>query len=147
MKNFKFAINGNNYEVEIQSIEGNLATIEVNGSAYKVEIDREVKSTKTPTLVRSLAVPSTDTEKSTVRTAKPTDRKGTGGIKSPLPGTVLEMHVKVGDQVNVGTKLLVLEAMKMENTINSDKAGTVTSVKVDKGDSVLEGDLLIEIGG
>lgn len=147
MKNFKFAINGNNYEVEIQSIEGNLATIEVNGSAYKVEIDREVKSTKTPTLVRSLAVPSTDTEKSTVRTAKPTDRKGTGGIKSPLPGTVLEMHVKVGDQVKVGTKLLVLEAMKMENTINSDKAGTVTSVKVDKGDSVLEGDLLIEIGG
>ncbi|MCA0445257.1 MAG: biotin/lipoyl-binding protein [Bacteroidetes bacterium] len=147
MKNFKFAINGNNYEVEIQSIEGNLATIEVNGAAYTVEIDREVKSTKTPTLVRSVAVPSTDAEKSTVRTAKPTDRKGTGGIKSPLPGTVLEMHVKVGDQVNIGTKLLVLEAMKMENTINSDKAGTVTAVKVDKGDSVLEGDLLIEIGG
>lgn len=147
MKNFKFSINGNNYEVEIQSIDGNLATIEVNGSAYKVEIDREVKSTKTPTLVRSVAVPSTDAEKSTVRTAKPTERKGTGGIKSPLPGTVLEMHVKVGDQVNIGTKLLVLEAMKMENTINSDKAGTVTAIKVDKGDSVLEGDLLIEIGG
>lgn len=147
MKNFKFAINGNNYEVEIQSIEGNLATIEVNGSAYTVEIDREVKSTKTPTLVRSVAVPSTDAEKSTVRTAKPTDRKGTGGIKSPLPGTVLELNVKVGDQVNIGTKLLVLEAMKMENTINSDKAGTVTAIKVEKGDSVLEGDLLIEIGG
>lgn len=147
MKNFKFSINGNNYEVEIQSIDGAKATIEVNGTPYTVEIDREVKTTKTPVLVRKEAVPSTDMEKSTVRTAKPTERKGTGGIKSPLPGTVLEVHVKPGDAVRVGSRLIVLEAMKMENTINSDKEGIVTSVRVEKGDSVLEGDLLIEIGG
>ena len=56
------------------------------------------------------------------------------------------MHVKEGDPVKVGAKLITLEAMKMENNINSDKEGVIKSIKVRQGDSVLEGDVLIEIG-
>ena len=65
-------------------------------------------------------------------------------IKSPLPGVILTIDCKVGDQVKRGQKLLVLEAMKMENVIPSDRDGEVVEIKVNKGDSILEGaDLII----
>ncbi len=145
MKSFKFTISGNQYQVDIQSIEENIAQIEVNGTPYKVEIDRTIQVSKTPKLVRAAAIPSTDTHPSVAKTAAPTSPKGSGTIKSPLPGVILEVHVKEGDTVKAGQKLLVLEAMKMENNIDSDKDGVVTSVKVHKGDSIMEGDVLVVI--
>lgn len=144
MKKFKFTIRGNKYDVELQSIEDNVAEIEVNGSLYQVEIDSEVKTPKTPKLVRPAVVPSGNADKA--KTSKPNAAKGAGHINAPLPGTILSIHVKEGDNVNVGDKLLVMEAMKMENNINADKSGTITSLKVNVGDSVLEGDILIQIG-
>ena len=142
MKNYKFKINGNNYAVEIQSVEGNEIKLELNGSAYTVEVDREIKQSKTPKLVRSVAVPSTDNSAQTAKTAAPTGANT--AIKSPLPGTILDILVNVGDKVSVGQKMLVLEAM--ENGIDSDVAGVVKEIKVRKGDSVLEGDVLLVIG-
>jgi glutaconyl-CoA/methylmalonyl-CoA decarboxylase subunit gamma len=146
MKNFKFTIQGNKYDVNVINVEDNIAEIEVNGAVYKVELDKVIAQSKTPKLVRSVAVPSTDSTPSQQKTSAPTAPKGAGFIKSPLPGVILEVNVKEGDIVKVGTKLLMLEAMKMENNINADKDGVVKSVKVKTGDSVLEGDILIEIG-
>ncbi|RPH32536.1 MAG: acetyl-CoA carboxylase biotin carboxyl carrier protein subunit [Bacteroidales bacterium] len=145
MKEFKFKINGNDYSVNITNIEGNIADLEVNGTPYKVELDKELKQTKTPKLVRAASVPSTDNHPSVAKTKSP-GAATSGAIKSPLPGVILEMHVKPGDHVKVGQKLLVLEAMKMENNIDSDKDGVVTDVKFHKGDNVLEGDVLVIIG-
>jgi len=72
------------------------------------------------------------------------DSGGKGAIKSPLPGVILSIDCKAGDTVKKGQKLLVLEAMKMENTIQADRDGEVAEIKVNKGDSVLEGtDLII----
>ena len=71
---------------------------------------------------------------------------GKSGVKSPLPGVILDIRIKEGDTVSVGQTLMVLEAMKMENNIDSDRAGVVKSVKVNRGDSVLEGDVLITLG-
>lgn len=144
MKKFTFTINGNKYEVEIDSVEKNNAEITVNGTSYNVTLEKDIKPAKTPILTRKLAVPST--EVSVSKTNKPSDAKGTGLIKSPLPGVILEVLVKEGDVVKIGDKLLIMEAMKMENNINSDKAGKVVSVKVKNGDSVLEGEVLVEIG-
>jgi biotin carboxyl carrier protein len=146
MKKFKFTINGNQYEVDINGIEENIAQIEVNGTPYEVTLDREIKQTKTPKLMRSVSIPSTDSHPSVAKTSSPNAPKGGGNIKSPLPGVVLDLHVKEGDNVKIGQKLLTLEAMKMENNIESDKDGTVTSIKVGKGDNVMEGDILIVIG-
>ena len=145
MKEFKFTINGNEYSVNINNVEGNIADLEVNGTPYKVEIDKELKQVKTPKLVRPAAVPSTDAHPSVAKTQSPGVATA-GAIKSPLPGVVLELAVRVGDHVKMGQKLLVLEAMKMENNIDSDKEGTIREIKVDKGSSVLEGDVLIIIG-
>ncbi|KAF0202434.1 MAG: hypothetical protein FD170_1901 [Bacteroidetes bacterium] len=146
MKKFKFTINGNIYEVDIQSIEDNMAEVEVNGTTFKVEVDKAMQTSKTPKLVRSVSVPSTDSAPSIAKTSSPSGPKGTGSIKSPLPGTILEIHVKEGDAIKVGQKLITLEAMKMENNITADKEGKVTSLKVHRGDSVMEGDVLIVIG-
>lgn len=146
MKKFKLTINGNIYEVEIQNIEDNFAEVDVNGTIYKVEVDRALEVVKTPKLVRSVSVPSTDSTPSIAKTSNPSQPKGTGNIKSPLPGVILDLHVREGDNVKVGQKLITLEAMKMENNINADKEGRIISIKVSKGDSVMEGDILIVIG-
>lgn len=146
MKKFKLTINGNKYEVDILNVEDNIAEVEVNGTKYQVEVDRQIQATKTPKLVRSVVSPSTDSAKSIQKTSSPSDLKGAGHIKSPLPGVILNVHVKEGDVVKIGDKLLTLEAMKMENNVNADKEGKIISIKVKAGDSVLEGDLLIEIG-
>jgi biotin carboxyl carrier protein len=146
MKNFKFTINGNIYDTKIIGIEDNIAEVTINSVAYSVEIDRKMQSAKTPKLVRTLAVPSTDSHPSMTKTASPFAPKGTGNIKSPLPGVILELYVREGDNVKIGQKLLMLEAMKMENIINADKEGRVALIKAGKGDSVMEGDILIVIG-
>ena len=72
---------------------------------------------------------------------------GTGSpVKAPLPGTIIDLKVNVGDKVNIGDVVLVLEAMKMQNNIESEFAGTVTSVTVKQGESVMEGAVLMTIG-
>jgi glutaconyl-CoA/methylmalonyl-CoA decarboxylase subunit gamma len=146
MKKYTFTIHGNKYDVSIMNVDENMIELEVNGSSYHVEVDKSIQPVKTPRLVRQRSVPSTDTTPNIGAGAKPVSGRG-GQIKSPLPGAILSIHVKVGDAVKIGQKLMVLEAMKMENNIDSDKEGTVTSVAVNLGQSVMEGDVLIEIGG
>jgi len=146
MKNFKFKINGNQYEVNILNIEENVAEIDVNGTTYQVEVDKAIQTTKTPKLVRSVSVPSNDQHPSIARTSNPSGPKGGGTIKSPLPGVVLEVFIKEGETVKIGQRLMMLEAMKMENNIDADKEGVVLSIKKHKGDAVMECDVLIMIG-
>ncbi|NCB06921.1 MAG: acetyl-CoA carboxylase biotin carboxyl carrier protein subunit [Bacteroidia bacterium] len=146
MKNYKFTINGNSYDTSIINVEDNIAEIEINGTIYKVEVDKQMKAQKTPKLVRPVAIPSTDAHPSVAKTSSPSTPKGAGNIKSPLPGVILDVFVREGDTVSMGQKLLLLEAMKMENNIEADKAGKVISINKRKGDAVMEGDILIVIG-
>jgi glutaconyl-CoA/methylmalonyl-CoA decarboxylase subunit gamma len=145
MNKYKFTINGNQYDIDIVNIEDNTAEVLVNGINYKVEVDRTIQQTKTPKLVRSVAVPSTDSVPVLAKTSSPTSPKGGGKITSPLPGTIINILIKVGDHVTIGQKLITLEAMKMENNITSDKEGKVSAIKVKTGQSVMEGDVLIVI--
>ena len=148
MKEYKFKINGNEYTVEVAGIEDHIATVSVNGAQYEVEIEGLAVSpkplTKTPKVVSTSTVPVTDDVP--VRTARPEASATAGDVKSPLPGVILELSGKVGDSVKVGQRLLILEAMKMENNIDSDKEGVVKEIRVSKGDTVLEGDVLLTIG-
>ena len=139
MKKFKFTINGNVYEVEINDLEDNIAHLEVNGTAYEVEIHREIKQTKTPTLVRPEVKGS----------PKPViERKEAGTtslVNAPLPGNIVDIFVKPGDILSKGQKIMTMESMKMENSVMADKKGVVESILVSPGQSVLQGDPLIEI--
>lgn len=147
MKEYKYKINGNLYKVTINNIEDNIAEVEVNGTPFKVEMDKPAK-TAAPTVK-----PSSPVSRPAVAPAAPVERPAApansgsaskSAVKSPLPGVILDIKVQVGSEVKKGQTLLILEAMKMENTINADKDGKVAEIKVNKGDSVLEGaDLVI----
>lgn len=137
MNKFKFTIRGNEYDVEITNIEDNLATLEVNGSQYEVEIHREVKKTKTPTLVRKVVPEKT-------REVEKRESGSTSPINAPLPGTITEIKVNKGDIVKKGQVLLIMEAMKMENNVLAEKDGVIEKINVKPGDAVLQGDVLIE---
>ena len=139
MKKFKFSISGNTYEVEVKEFEKNVALIEVNGTQYTVELEQEIKKAKTPTLVRA-EIPATGGDKIEKR-----ESGDSTPVIAPLPGTIIEIFVKPGDVVRKGQKLLLMEAMKMENKIQSEKDGVVESVRVNRGSSVLQGDVLIEL--
>jgi len=145
MKKFKFTINGNQYDTEILNVEEGNAEIVVNGTKYVVEMEQAITVPKTPKLVRSLSVPSTDVHPSVSKTRSTSIHQGAGTIQSPLPGSIIRISVKVGDVVKIGQQLLVLEAMKMENNIESDKAGKIVAIHKQEGESVMEGDVLITI--
>ncbi|AFD08088.1 biotin/lipoyl-containing protein [Solitalea canadensis] len=145
MNNFCFKIEDKQYDVDILGIADNIAKVSVNGETYEVEVNQQLKTTKTPTLKIEPAVIPTDSSPSTARTANPSDPKGTGMIKSPLPGKVLDIFVKQGDQISRGQTVICLEAMKMENNIISDRDGVVVAIHTQKGDTVLEGHKLIEV--
>jgi biotin carboxyl carrier protein len=137
MKSFKYTINGNVYKVVINRIEDTIADVEVNGTPYKVEMNKPTKK-QVVTINRPAQAAVTPITRPQQANAGP------GVLHSPLPGIILDIACKVGDTVKKGQKLLVLEAMKMENVINADRDGVLKEIKVNKGDSVLEGaDLVI----
>jgi len=138
MKSYKFKINGNQYEVEVLEIEGNVAKIEVNGTLYDVEMQREIPKIKAAPAAARQRVAS---PKDVASTPGPTGK--TEEIKAPLPGVILQVLVKQGDDVIKGQTLCTLETMKMENAIKSEKAGKATSVRVNPGQSVLQDEVLI----
>ena len=139
MKKYKLKINGNPYHVNIISAEKNNVQLEVNGTAYSVELESEVKASKTPRLVR--AEPKQEQKVESLQTKKSTKK-----ITAPLPGTILKVLVKEGDEVKTGDNLMVLEAMKMENTIQAESSGTIKTIHVQANANVLQGDTLVEIG-
>jgi biotin carboxyl carrier protein len=139
MKQFKYTINGNLYNVTVNKVEDTIAEVEVNGTPYNVLMDKPAKKQVITVKRPAQAVTSTAPV-----VARPSSTASAGAVKSPLPGVIISIECKVGDTVKKGQKLLILEAMKMENTIPSDKDGVVSEIKVNKGDSVLEGaELLI----
>ena len=143
MKEFKYKINGNLYTVNINQIEDNIATVEVNGTPYKVELDKPAKKQIKP-LTRPQAAPVTPAGEPVV--SRPAAASVAGAVRSPLPGVILEINVSVGDTVKAGQKVAILEAMKMENNIDADRAGVVKQILVQQGATVMEGDVLIVIG-
>jgi biotin carboxyl carrier protein len=139
MKKFKFTIRGQEYDVEIKEFQGSSAVIDVNGTNYDVDVHVQEKSSKTPRLVRKDVV------------NKPGEGKiqkggvGSSVVKAPLPGSIIKINIAVGDTINPGDTLLVMEAMKMENNVMAEKGGTVKAIKIKVGDSVLQDDVLVEI--
>ena len=146
MKEYKYKINGNLYNVVIGDIEENIAHVEVNGTHYTVEMEKKPKAAPAPKpVVRPAAKPAAaPAPAAAAPAAKPAAGGAKSGVKSPLPGVILDIKCNVGDEVKKGQTIIILEAMKMENSINADKDGKIAAINVSKGESVLEGtDLII----
>lgn len=147
MKEYKYKINGMKFNVEIddQIDATDTINVQVNGVPYKVELDENQKVKKVAVAAPKKAAVAPRTESGEKVIAKPAAAASVASaIKSPLPGTIMSINVSVGDKINAGDTVCVLEAMKMENDVHADKAGTIKKVLVGIGDSVLEGtDLFI----
>lgn len=144
MKEYKLNINGNEYSVIVNSVEGDSADVTVNGTPYKVGIEgMSIPKTKP---AAKLSKPASATPQPAAKPSAPRPASAAvKSIKSPLPGVIIDIKVREGDKVKVGDTLLILEAMKMENNIDSDKEGVIKELKVRNGDSVLENDVLVII--
>ena len=151
MNKYQYKVQGVDFDVEIEEVEGNLAKVSVNGIPFEVELKRPINpvhAIKKPKVAAPKpAAPAPAPAAAAPKPAAPAAAAGAGNpVKAPLPGTISSISVKVGDQVNVGDTVLVLEAMKMQNNIEAEYGGTVTSIVVNPGDSVMEGAVLLTIG-
>lgn len=149
MNKFEYKVQGVDYEVEIEEMEGNIAKVSVNGIPFEVELKQPINPAKAITRPKVVApAPAAAAAAAPAApVARPAAPAGAGSpVKAPLPGTISSVNVKVGDKVNVGDTVVVLEAMKMQNNIEAENSGTVTSILVNQGDSVMEGATLITIG-
>ena len=145
MKEYKYKINGNTYKVAIGDIDDNIAQVEVNGTPYKVELERKEKPVSIVSKPRPAAAPRTESGAKVIA-ARPAAGGAGNPVNAPLPGVVLSIAVKVGDTVKAADTVAVLEAMKMENAIHAGRDGVVKSINVNAGDSVLEGTPIMVIG-
>ena len=164
MAKYQYKVKGVDYEVEIQDIEGNIANVTVNGIPFEVEmkqpvkpgkqkfrIENEVRSDKGGASSADSAKTSPNSTAATAANAEPAASKkasaSAGGkpVVAPLPGTINDIKVKVGDKVSAGDTVVILEAMKMQNNIEAETSGTIASINVNKGDAVMEGDTLVTI--
>jgi len=153
MSKYQYKVQGVDYEVDIEEVEGNIAKVNVNGISFEVELQKPINAAKHPQLSKpkvEAPKPVAAAPVAAVPAAAPVQPAAPAGagtpVKAPLPGTIIDVKVQVGQQVNVGEVVLVLEAMKMQNNIEAEYAGQVTSISVKAGDTVMEGAVLMTIG-
>ncbi|MBR4111796.1 MAG: acetyl-CoA carboxylase biotin carboxyl carrier protein subunit [Ruminiclostridium sp.] len=115
--------------------------ITVNGTAYDVTVE-ETDASAAPV---AAAAPAPAPKKAAAPKAVPAGGAGNVKIEAPMPGTVMDVKLKVGDKVTNGTPIVIIEAMKMENEIPATCDGTIASINVNKGDSVNTGTLIATI--
>ena len=141
MKEYKYTINGNKYEVVVGDITDNIATRTDNGEEYTVEMEKQAEPEKKKPVVKAPVAAAADdapkADKGSVNKAN--------AVKAPLPGVITDILVAVGDEVKAGDNVIVLEAMKMANNLAAEKDGKVTAICVKIGESVMEDDALIVI--
>lgn len=141
MKEYKYTIDGKEYQVAVGEIVDNVATVTVNGEDFKVEMEPEVEPEKKKVVLGQPAAEQASSDEATpaanVNTAN--------AVKAPLPGVITEIKVAVGDDVKAGDVVVVLEAMKMANNLEAEKDGKVTVICVKTGESVLEDSPLVVI--
>lgn len=145
MKTYRFKINGNGYEVAINSVEGQTASVTVNGTPYTVQLEEAPAAPVQFAPVQTAPVQAAPAQAQAPAAAPATSGAGKA-VTSPLPGVIIAVKVNVGDSVKAGQEVAVLEAMKMENSIEATQDGTITAINVAKGDSVLEGAPIVTIG-
>lgn len=138
MKEFKFTIDGHKFSTTVNELGGDLAEVTVNGTTFKVQIEKSEPTAARPTVHQVVSA-----------SQQPAAAPAAGGavqvVKSPLPGSIVKVNVKVGDTVKVGDELLTMESMKMENSVKSEFAGVVKAVYAEPGKNVMQEDKLIEI--
>lgn len=150
MKNYQLTINNNPYSVLIKEVTESTITAEVNGEIHVVAVDNirnvsplmtDLPNEQPPLIPDKQQLPVSSNGE--VQPARPPEN--IGSIHTPIPGQIININVSKGDKVLTGQKLMILEAMKLENVISSTIDGTVKNILISEGEVVQQGQLLIEI--
>ena len=141
MKEYKYIIDGKEYKVAINEVVDNIANVTVNGDSFQVEMEKEAEPEKKKVVLNKPTAKAETEEITTSAANVNTDN----AVKAPLPGVIREIKVAVGDEVNAGDTVVVLEAMKMANNLDAEKSGKVTAILVKTGENVLEDTALVVI--
>ncbi len=129
---YKIDVENMNFEIEVGELTGGTAQVKVNGKPYKIIIEN-----------LDIVTAPVQTSPPAAGTNAPA---GAGSIMAPIPGLILDIIVKAGDRVEAGDTVAIMEAMKMENNLVTNAAGTVKEINVQKGEQVNTGDLIMIIG-
>ena len=150
MKKYELTIKGKKFDVEVKDFGGATAKVAVNGNEYDVDITYKggepvafTPAAPRPAAARPAAAAA---PVAAAPAAAPAGDVSGNNVVAPMPGLIMKVLVKVGDTVTAGQKVMTMEAMKMENDINSGTAGTVKAVLVKGGDNVKEHQPLVTIG-
>lgn len=148
MKEFKFTIDGHKFTTTVNELEGNMAEVTVNGTTFKVEIEKDQPAAAPkPAVVKPAAAPQPAAEAPKAEAPKAAAAPADGvKVTSPLPGSVVKVLVSEGQAVKKGDTLLILESMKMENPVLAEQDGAIKQIAVSAGQNVMQDDLLIVLG-
>jgi biotin carboxyl carrier protein len=127
MKKYRITVNGQTYEVEVEEVGGNIS--------QSVPVQEQ-------TPVAKIEQPKPQPQPKPEAKPKASGTTGKNKVTAPMPGTILSNKKKVGDKIQKGDVIMILEAMKMENEIIAPEDGTITSIDTSEGASVNTGDVL-----
>ena len=147
-RKYNLKINNQNFLVEILSEYEGIFKVNVNGTIVEVmdtSISYDVPIKNNYSDQENNSQIQLATEKENISPNQSNDKKNSGQIKAMMPGKVLEILVEIGDEVSLGTPLMIVESMKMENTISSTMSGKVTNIFISIDDSVQYDQIMIEI--
>ena len=147
---YQYRVQGVDYNVEIKEVDGSVAKVCVNGADFEVELKTPAKKIKKTIIVEAPQLADNKANDGMVDMKRDTGVRPTAPVSgtpvlAPLPGTITDVKVKVGQQVKKGDTVVVLEAMKMQNNIEAEADGTISSVHVNQGEAVMEGNILVTI--
>ena len=138
---YKLNVNSQTYEVEIENINARPVVVTVDGQRFEVMPESGTQAQTKNEAISNIEVKST--MPSPLGVVNPSV-SGSSSLHAPLPGTVVEVFVKAGDSVEAGQVILVIEAMKMKNSIRTTRSGTIADVLVNQGQSVAHKQTLVE---
>ncbi len=161
MRRYKLDISDREFVVDVQEIAADRFAVVVGDESYEVTLSSDEnlgEATITPgfqagaaprviavnTAARVTQVPAPAAAATAPAPRKPAAGGGKGTLTAPMPGVILEVSVKPGDQIERGQQVAVLDAMKMHNVIGAPRAGTVAEVYVTDGESVDHGDAIFK---
>ena len=137
-REYSVTVNDKSFEVTLIKKTGDTVLFEVNGNSYLVTIEPKLTASATPTQTNTQQGPRI------VRSEQPVSITDPSAISSPLPGIVIKLLVKTGDEVSVGQPVAIIEAMKMENVVSATFNGTIHEVLVTEGEEVKKGQALLK---
>lgn len=148
VRRYKITVKGREYDVEVGELTSSPVTVRVDGVAYQVDLPGKGQAASASPAPAAAPAP-TPAPSPTPPAAPPRPsvpvNNGDGTVRAVMPGRIVRVNVSAGDSVTAGQAVLVMESMKMENTITATKDGTVRAVLVSEGDSVQHGQTLVEV--